>query len=1281
MAQFAVPLAILGVGLIGQWLLSPKGKSTTSAPDSMPMLNSALRGKVIPITFGANRVPAQVMWTKNFTATRQQSSGKGGAKGGGSGGFGSAKGGGSAGVGYLYYWDMMFNFGMMDVPCLVSKGWVGPDQIDALTISAITAGVASPFAEPDATNKSAHLTFTEAFFAPGYGTTDVNLESWAYFQSQMGFACAWPNTSYIGFNQLELGQSPSVPQISMELVPITASITKDPDLLSQEPAEFATTQNQGYCRNDGGDVWNVTTNAPIGTGQQVRIYDVRNAKSAITINETTLEADIHATFGAGETFLSARGVVPIAGTPYIYFMYVTNRSGRGWLEALLYRINDNGLGVTLQGGYTGGYVTDGFINYSANAPRAIGRCATSMGNSPPLITSFRDIGIIYPGLSTNKKTYFTVLPDPDYVIFNGGMVNQGTLGAETRSVDLGFGDNFLNGATSASGTTRDMRCTIVPHGTTGYGARLFFYVDKARCDFNIASPGSSFASAWVIANILPVSPTGAMVMLDNIGGIQTIGINNFFTNVIGNSYFPPADFGTNFAGTVSATSYLDDWGPMFASSDGNTFLMGRTYSDDPKQVKIVAFGPDGSYRTEISDAYTDAAHVNVSHAAYAVQIWLSDFGELYFKVPYAAVTPGPSHVLFGHYFTFSADVTPPYIIKRILTSEVFGFAASQLFGFTITEDSIDAASYLAAHTYCINQGFVFSVTYDNQDNLLTILNELVQLYGGFLTERGGKIYFNTVTATDTPIRTIDNHHLVPKSKGMPPVQVTKAAIEDGYNKILFNYLDRKIDYKQNQVEASDEVDIDINGTRVKTFPSRYVMAGSVAQVIATRALWSNLYGRDEYSFTLGWKDADIRPGHLVTLVDSFDPTLAAGVRARITHRRESARGKFDVQATREFPYIITTSTFFTTQASVDAGYSGLVQAAMAPDFQTAYELPKEFQGAKALCYFGYNQAAMCMGAQLYLSVDSGASFLLSQDQQPFILSGRWASSLEMRPPGYVETNVDFWVLPTPTFDPATPTFVQNYALDDITQAIRAAGGGVLIVGSEAVALENLTLLGQNHYRAKRLFRGWGGSPISAHTSGDYFHAFGAGLFTHEITQNDIGTTLQYKIAPYNFAGIVYDISSIAAKSYTIKGLYWLPREQPRTKYWVTSAQAWPRSVPVTGPFVGVFSGDGVLPAGSDLHLTWPAAANDEGYGAGGYGAGTFGHFIETDSVNYRVDIASKNGFAVSSYVVTTGYFSYTLSQNSTDFNGFGHDLITRVTPFTIKGDGPVSDTRSISMNW
>jgi hypothetical protein len=79
------------------------------------------------------------------------------------------------------------------------------------------------------------------------------------------------------------------------------------------------------------------------------------------------------------------------------------------------------------------------------------------------------------------------------------------------------------------------------------------------------------------------------------------------------------------------------------------------------------------------------------------------------------------------------------------------------------------------------------------------------------------------------------------------------------------------------------------------------MNGSCATNIANRALWANLYGKDSYAFKLGRKDADLVPGTLITLVDSFDSTLQSGVRARIVKWKESKRLEFDVTAVREYP--------------------------------------------------------------------------------------------------------------------------------------------------------------------------------------------------------------------------------------------------------------------------------------------------------------------------------------------------------------------------------------------
>jgi hypothetical protein len=79
----AVPYLIVGaVGLIGEWLLTPKSKAANSSqPSEMPSVNQALRGTPMFVTFGSCRVSAQLTWTKNWKAIRQASQGKGGGKG------------------------------------------------------------------------------------------------------------------------------------------------------------------------------------------------------------------------------------------------------------------------------------------------------------------------------------------------------------------------------------------------------------------------------------------------------------------------------------------------------------------------------------------------------------------------------------------------------------------------------------------------------------------------------------------------------------------------------------------------------------------------------------------------------------------------------------------------------------------------------------------------------------------------------------------------------------------------------------------------------------------------------------------------------------------------------------------------------------------------------------------------------------------------------------------------------------------------------------------------
>lgn len=1268
---------------IGALFISPvlalfgSSKKAVSTAQGAPTLNTAVRGADMSMTFGSNRVTAQVGWTNNFQAVRQKSSGKGGAKGGGSGGFGSMKGGASAPVNYEYFWDMIFVFGMFDTPSIIRRAWIGGDPVDDASVSAITGGLSQsvqslfPVFTVDPAQEIASIKFTEAFFAPGYATGDPNLSTWAYFEDVTGFPCQFPNVSWIGFNQLDLGQSSAIPQISCEFVPVTATFGYDGGFLSLSKSApgnegSAFRYNVGYNEDAAGNQY-------AGDAQYIGVNANRATLTRIdgitqnSITETQWRSDA-AALGLNTLSLGFENTLFIPGTPYFYICGNASTGVANYydLVGVLYAINSDGT-LSRQGGFQ--IVRPEFKLGFGSSITAVGRINT--GN----------VLVVYPdsGTGGSSSTWFHILPDPSTLL--GSTIVFGTgLPAELITV----GNNFLT-----PGTNRSYKLTagVCDAGSTGQ-AWVFFYVGKAEMDWHATHSSSDSGWCQYIADHRVANPNGMM-----FGAQISLGIDGFDTGVVsfsdqtayfkdsnGANIIPFAEVQKNSVG-AAGTAYDDFMSPVAFGS--NFILMVRSFSDKPWFAEALCFANlytsaplmsnvKGQYADPTTDlgespsTLPDAVDIRVSAS--------SKSGAIYINTEYAggAHNPGTVEARLGSTSGGAGlDVTPAYIIHRILTSETFGFQTSAMFGFTITPDRINEASYENAVQHCIDNNIFVSTTYDSADNLLTILSTLCGLYNGFITEVGGVIQFGVITGLDTPVRTIDNNHLV-AAIGTPPVKVTKAALEDGYNRIQINYYDRSINYNQNQVQVDDEVDQDINGVRLYSSTAQFVMNGSVAYNIANRTLWANLYGKDQYDFIIGYKDADLVQGDLITLTDSFEPTLSGGVRTRLTSVKRTKPGEYTCVGKREFPYILTASLGFTATSSIDAGFGTLVNPIKPNLFQAAYELPQEFQNSKAYVYFGYNQGSQVMGEQLYLSTD-GANYVLTQDTQPYIISGLFPKPLENRSRGYVETDVDFYIFPVSGFNASTPTFIQKYDLDDVTPAIRASGGGVLIVGSEAISMETLTLLGQNHYKAKRMFRGWGGTPISAHNSGEYFHQHAAGVFLHEISLNDIGTNISYKIVGYNFASVLWDVASVAASSYTIRGDYWLPRAQPRTKIWVTSPLAWTASLPITGPFIAIDSG------GSDVELTWELAAQNEGNGAGGFGNGTYGHFEDDGSTTgWRVDIASKDATPVSSFIVNTPYFKYTVAQNSADFGGFGRDLVLKVTPFNVKGDGLVSDVRSLS---
>lgn len=1242
MAQFVPYLIIGAIGIIGEWLLGPK--AARQNPNQMPQLNQSLRGSPLYVTFGTNRVNAQVVWTKNWKAVKQG----GGKKGGGSGGLGSAK--GSTGTGYTYTWDAMFNYGIVDAVSFIGRAWIGNDPVRHTDIQALNSGIDGAnltlinSAYTSTSSTMADLKYTEAHVSPGFGTGDA--ETWSYFQTQENLSCAWPSTFWIGFRALNLGSSAQLPQLSVELSPVENTVAGASFVMT--PTNASSWQSEPFMADDSGALY-ATNYDPGGNNtdrHRFSYYAFADATERFIL-ESVWEADVLA-LGLSTSSLTWGGNVPIPGSPYVYVLGrvsgLSNPAAR--IVGVLYKINTD-KSITRQGGFEWGWnPADG----------------GTLGHAPPNIpTSVRrmddgTVKMVFPARGSNGALdgtlmNITTLLDPTSLLGSTTSVDlTGTVAGtfawdrNTREV-TGVGSNFLFPGTDRPGGAPNLAAC------TEFG--VLSYIGKAEMSW-AAAHSSGLGFCQFIKDLSGANPNGTMVMVDYNGGVTAPFA----------SATPFDDVQLTSSGGAGTAD--DDYGAPVQY--GQRVYLGRGCSDDTLKGRIRVYDFDGTALTLASTLTTDfATTTQVPQPSLKIQHLRpyendSD-GNIYIEANYASGSQSDVVSLFG-LLSLPTDVTPPYIIKRVLTSKVFGFQTDALFGFTVTDASIDTTSYNDAVSHCEDNGIQIAVTYTNQQSVLDIFNELLALYNGYLVEHGGTIYFGVLRDTDTAFRTIDNSHLISPGPGQPPVDVTKGAVQDGFNIIEFQYLDRNLEYNQNTVTVEDPVDIDFNGPRKKTYSAKFTMAGSTAQQCAERALWSNLYGKDNYAFKLGVKDADLRPGRIITLVDSFDQTLRGGVEAIITDWEETKRLEFSVRATRIFTDHLTATHPYTRTSS--PGNGPVIDPVQPPFAMRAYELPKRFQGTTPAVYFGYNQASAVMGQQLWLSLD-GTTFTQDLDDEPYPTTGIMGRALPARDAGYIETNVDVYLMPSSS---GPPTYVQTTDIDDTSISARRAGLTGIIVGSEFIACEDATLIAQNHYRIAKMYRGWGGTPINAVTSGAYWNHHGDGVMAHQIGPADIGKIFYYKILPYDFGFGLCDISSVNAQTYQVRGDYWLPSIPGPISIFVQSAVSWPASTAWNGDMLGVND--------AGLVLSWPPSANDEGFGFGGAGNGGAGHFTsDVVTPSYRLNI--NNGITSLNYVTNTGYFAYSSSQNSTDFGGAQGRLSFTVTPYNSYGDAPSSSVRSLFM--
>lgn len=1270
-------------------------------PSTAPQVGSDIRGQTIPAIYGTVRTPGYLVWQSGFQANKQtRKVGRGKKK--------------QKQEYYTYTWDFIFHMGMATTDYKLIGMWEGSERIQTDSLASVTMADGSVFApgarfertktvqrfvgragffsfqerETIVAGKSAE--WAEAYFFGAHATTSSR-QGWAHFQTAAPAAgVRWPHTIWAGFKQYDLGQQPRIPQLNFEV---------QPDIPVTAQGSWSGTVASSYGTAATGAI-------PVGVtvGSKFAVFFSISNVVVLRVTNTTTGAQVTSKTGA-EIFADFPEISPgsdndvvgvniVPGTSYIAVTY----SGSGGSNA------QNYLCVCF-------YLVD--PETGALSPAGVIR-----GNSN---LAGWWVEVLCVGLSRDQKKFYimgnrtsngqTQICVADFPPSNGGAnvsISWAEAGANRISAgignDMGTSDETFGALTPNNGFFG----FIVPDNTDT-GARFFGYVSRARIRWGIANPG--LENSYIAAN-RTANPNGWVFVLGLSASPSTTLPS--IANSSFNSNGPPFDDEAEDAdGTaqITWTSGFDQVGytdrfcvaPCNLTSPTSNWVIAfhrqlSTANNTAKgarcTVRLFEYSPTNNnftYMTQIDADMEDVAvQYNISPSGRFSVLQDSDA-----LVAYDAATGRLTrlgnrnsgaqswlyHAYLGTVICGIIDYTPPEIIRDMFVNGVMGQAQPA--------SSIDTLSYDQAVAFCREKGIFISAVFMTSQPRNAVFEQLANVYGGWVAWTGTRLRFGKPEEVLTPVRTITlpNFRQDNEDDPKPPVHQTKMAIQDTVNRVTVRFQDRALAYRNNEVTLNDEVDQDLNGVRQRIIDTGMVMSKETAYRLAERLLWGNLYARSVFSkVPVGWKDADLEPGDIVRVID---PDANIDKICRIARREEAKRGQFDLDLVEEFEFLAQSKPIF--QDTIPSQRTLSANTDRPLDFEM-YELPSEFSPEGSRYFVGWAPGGASAGAGLYTSA-STIGFRLAQSVVPYPDGGYLRTMLP--PDSNVALDVDVVINVRSSANVNSPTFwLAGGQLEDYSPIDRAAGLSVFRIGSEMLSYERATLVNTNVWRLSRVFRGVGGTPISAHSPGAVFWTHdpqdGGGLFTIPYAQAAIGTTIYYKVVPVGFDNVPFDVDSVPYKQFTLTGQHFAPAAMNDIRVLVGSPSATlPNTLPVAQEVWGATSLYHLGPwntrnvgSGPERNITivWPETSRTSGYGVGGYDVYGYGFFVQDVPANqWRVTVIGSGGVAVASAVVNSPFYSYDALTNAANNGAWRGNVAFQVQPFNPFASAPFAATRSLEL--
>ena len=509
-------------------------------------------------------------------------------------------------------------------------------------------------------------------------------------------------------------------------------------------------------------------------------------------------------------------------------------------------------------------------------------------------------------------------------------------------------------------------------------------------------------------------------------------------------------------------------------------------------------------------------------------------------VCHAAVDLGTSGAMKNHSFeivgvaatkqdpaaTAAYDAIPSDVIVDFLSNAYYGAGWNS----SKIGDLVTGASSFA--TYCQAAGIVISPAFATQKTARDHLGDVLQAtnsefvwhssvtgmvlsvvpYGDQPITGNG----TTFTPNSTPLYdlTFDDFlgvvGLDNRPTGNSPISISRVSNQDVFNSVPVEYLDRLSGYNVSVVEAPDPVDVGVNGIkRDQPLALHMITKAAVASRISMIQAQKNVYIRNLYTFSVGWRYLTLEPMDLVTITDPILGISKKAVRIVSVEIPPDTGEASGIKITaEEWPFGVATATLFTVNppAGTAPNVSADPGAAAAPvifDSPALYSQNPGFPEVNLATAGG----PLWGGAEVWVSA-TGSSYALAGLIPNVCRFGTLTAALGAWAGGTAVDN-------TNTISVTVPN---GGTLSTVDSATAANGLNLIWVAGELISFTTATPTGANAYNLTGLYRGLYGTTPGSHSSGASWAKIDANVFRYQIPVGQVGATLYIKLVSWNIWG-------------------------------------------------------------------------------------------------------------------------------------------------------------------